>query len=68
MNSLSVLLWTVVLLIGSNLFMTFAWCGHLKTLAVVVPFAVVTRGQPFKPDVVSAGLCLVGTAFFIFRN
>lgn len=25
--------WTVVLLIGSNLFMTYAWYGHLKTLA-----------------------------------
>ena len=32
-NSFSVPLWTVVLLIGSNLFMTYAWYGHLKTLA-----------------------------------
>lgn len=23
-------MWTVVLLIGSNIFMTFAWYGHLK--------------------------------------
>ena len=33
MNSLPIPLWTVVLLIGSNLFMTYAWYGHLKTLA-----------------------------------
>jgi uncharacterized protein (DUF486 family) len=31
--SLNVLAKTAVLLIGSNLFMTFAWYGHLKTLA-----------------------------------
>ena len=33
MTSLPVSLQTVVLLIGSNLFMTYAWYGHLKTLA-----------------------------------
>jgi hypothetical protein len=32
MNMPSALTWTVVLLIGSNLFMTFAWYGHLKHL------------------------------------
>ena len=30
MNSFPVPLWTVLLLIGSNLFMTYAWYGHLK--------------------------------------
>ena len=25
-------MWTILLLIGSNIFMTFAWYGHLKTL------------------------------------
>ena len=30
---LQVVLPTVLLLIGSNLFMTYAWYGHLKTLA-----------------------------------
>ncbi len=30
---LSVSVQTVLLLIGSNLFMTFAWYGHLKTLS-----------------------------------
>ena len=33
MNSFPIPLWTAVLLIGSNLFMTYAWYGHLKTLA-----------------------------------
>jgi uncharacterized protein (DUF486 family) len=23
-------MWTILLLIGSNIFMTFAWYGHLK--------------------------------------
>lgn len=31
--SLSVSAQTVLLLIGSNVFMTFAWYGHLKTLS-----------------------------------
>ena len=31
-NSVPISLQTVGLLIGSNLFMTFAWYGHLKTL------------------------------------
>lgn len=30
--SLSTTLLTIILLIGSNVFMTFAWYGHLKTL------------------------------------
>lgn len=29
---MSVILRTVLLLVGSNLFMTYAWYGHLKTL------------------------------------
>ena len=36
MNTLQVLpfpVQTVLLLIGSNIFMTFAWYGHLKNLA-----------------------------------
>ena len=31
--ALPVSMQTVILLIGSNLFMTYAWYGHLKTLA-----------------------------------
>jgi uncharacterized protein (DUF486 family) len=33
MNGFPVTLQTVVLLVGSNVFMTFAWYGHLKNLA-----------------------------------
>ena len=33
MNSLPIALQTIVLLIASNVFMTFAWYGHLKNLA-----------------------------------
>jgi uncharacterized protein (DUF486 family) len=107
---------TAGLLIGSNRFMTYAWCGHLKTLGdrpwlvaaplswaialleyllqvpasrigfaggfslaqlkitqeiitlcVFVPFAMLYIEQPFKLDFVWAGLCLVGTVYFIFR-
>ena len=105
-----------LLLTGSNLFMTFAWYGHLKhladrpwwiaaivswgialfeyllqvpsnrigftalslaqlkilqeviTLAVFVPFAVLTMGQPVKLDFLWAGLCLLGAVYFIFRG
>lgn len=33
LQSLPIPLQTVVLLIASNVFMTFAWYGHLKNLA-----------------------------------
>ena len=33
MNTLPVTWQTILLLLASNLFMTFAWCGHLKNLA-----------------------------------
>jgi uncharacterized protein (DUF486 family) len=48
--------------------------GQLKilqeviTLAVFVPFAVLYMKQPLKLDYLWAGLCLVGAAYFIFRN
>ena len=38
------------------------------TLAVFVPFAVFTMGQPLKLDYLWAGLCMVGAVFFIFRS
>jgi uncharacterized protein (DUF486 family) len=110
------LLVTALMLIVSNLFMTFAWYGHLKnfaqspwyiaaliswgialfeyliqvpanrigytaldlgqlkvlqeiiTLSVFVPFAVLYMGQPLKMDYLWAALCLMGAAYFIFRN
>ena len=44
---------TVVLLIGWNVFMTFA---------------MFYRQQPFKTDYLWAGLCLVGAVYFMFRR
>ncbi len=115
--NLSTSLQTAGLLVGSNLFMTVAWYGHLKyqadkpwwtaalvswgialfeyllqvpanrigyaggftlaqlkitqeviTLAVFVPFAVFSMGQPLKLDCLWAALCLVGAVYFIFRG
>lgn len=111
-----VVLRTILLLVGSNVFMTYAWYGHLKTLdhrpwfvaavlswgvalfeyllqvpanrigftvlslaqlkvlqevitlAVFVPFAVLYMKQPMKLDFLWAGLCLVGAAYFMFRE
>ena len=62
------------LLTVSNLFMTFAWYGHLKhlqeviTLCVFVPFAVLYMDQPIKLDYFWAALCMVGAVYFIFRG
>jgi hypothetical protein len=48
--------------------------GQLKimqeviTLAVFVPFAVFYMDQPLKLDYLWAALCMVGAAYFIFRN
>jgi len=111
-----VTLQTVLLLIASNVFMTFAWYAHLRNLAaqpwwiaalvswgialfeyliqvpanrigygtltlaqlkivqeivalgVFVPFAVWYMDQPLKLDYLWASLCLVGAAYFMFRN
>jgi uncharacterized protein (DUF486 family) len=38
------------------------------TLSVFVPFAVVYLKAPLKLDYLWAGLCMVGAAYFIFRN
>ena len=107
---------TILLLIGSNIFMTFAWYGHLKNLndkplyiAIVlswgiaffeyllqVPanrmgYGVFTLGQlkiiqeivtmvvfagfaywymdkPLSWNYLWAGLCMIGAAYFIFRD
>jgi hypothetical protein len=48
--------------------------GELKivqeviTLSVFVPFAVLYLKEPLKLDYLWAGLCLVGAAFFMFRD
>ncbi|HEX4919025.1 MAG TPA: DMT family protein [Limnobacter sp.] len=107
---------TIILLLISNVFMTFAWYAHLKdlsqkpwilaalvswgvalfeylfqvpanrigytalslgqlkvlqeviTLTVFVPFAVFYMKEPLKLDYLWAGLCLVGAAYFMFRD
>ena len=48
--------------------------GQLKvlqeviTLSVFVPFAVFYLKEPLKTDYLWAGLCLLGAAFFMFRD
>jgi uncharacterized protein (DUF486 family) len=107
---------TIILLVGSNIFMTFAWYGHLKnlkdkpvwiailiswgialfeyclqvpanrigaetfnlpqlkvmqeiiTMVVFSSFAVLYMGVPISKNFLLAGLCLVGAAFFIFKD
>ncbi|MDA1029366.1 MAG: DMT family protein [Bacteroidetes bacterium] len=45
---------TILLLICSNVFMTFAWYAHLK--------------EPLKLDFLWAGLCMMGAVYFMFRG
>lgn len=107
---------TILLLFGSNIFMTFAWYGHLKNLqnkplivaifiswgiaffeymlqvpANRIGYKIFTLGQlkimqeiitmlvfagfsywymdkPLSWNYLYAGLCMVGAAFFIFRD
>lgn len=107
---------TILLLIGSNLFMTFAWYGHLKNLAdkplyiailvswgiaffeytlqvpanrmgykiftlgqlkiiqeiitmtVFALFAYFYMGKTLSLNFLYATLCMVGAAFFMFRD
>lgn len=106
----------IIMLVCSNLFMTFAWYAHLKelndkpwliaalvswgialfeyllqvpanrigytvlsagqlkimqeiiTLSVFVPFSVMYLKEPLKLDYLWAGLCLLGAAYFMFRD
>ncbi|MBC7699759.1 DMT family protein [Aquabacterium sp.] len=115
-NALPISVQSGLLLVTSNIFMTFAWYGHLKNMAskpwivaalvswgialfeyllqvpanrigaqqlnvgqlkvmqevislsVFVPFAIFYLDQPFKLDYIWAALCLVGAAYFMFRN
>ena len=53
------LVWqTALLLTASNVFMT---------LVVFVPFVVFYMREPLKLDYLSAGLCILGAVYFIFR-
>lgn len=44
----------IALLVVANIFMTYAWYGHLK--------------ERVSLDYLWAGLCMAGAAYFIFRN
>ena len=107
---------TILLLFGSNIFMTFAWYGHLKnlqhkplilailiswgiaffeyllqvpanrmgygvftlgqlkiiqeiiTMLVFAGFAFLYMDKPLSWNYLYAGLCMVGAAFFIFKD
>ena len=41
---------------------------EIITLGIFVPFSVYYMHQPLKLDYLWAGLCMVGAAYFIFRN
>jgi uncharacterized protein (DUF486 family) len=75
MNSLPISLQAIGLLVASNVFMTVAWYGHLKSLAdkpwytaalISWGIALFFMNQRFKLDFLWAGLCLVGAVYFIF--
>src|SRR6478672_2597327 len=111
-----VVLRTTALLVCSNVFMTFAWYGHLRnlgsrpwyvaaivswgialfeyllqvpanrtgytqmslaqlkilqevvTLLVFLPFAILYMHQQIRLNYLWAGLCLVGSVYFMFRS
>ena len=112
------ILTSALLLVASNVFMTFAWYAHLRelsakpwfvaamvswgialfeyllqvpanrighqqaglsvgqlkimqeiiTLSVFVPFAALYLKEPVKLDYLWAGLCILGAAYFVFRD
>ena len=47
-----------LLLMASNVFMTFAWYAHLKNLA----------DRPWYVAAVAAALCILGAVYFVFRS
>lgn len=109
-------MYTILLLIASNVFMTFAWYGHLKslndkpliiailvswgiaffeyllqvpanrigygqfdlgqlkvmqeiiTMVVFAFFAYFYMEKPLSLNFLYAGLCMVGAAYFMFKN
>jgi hypothetical protein len=59
---------TVLLLIASNVFMTFAWYAHLRNMASRPWWAAaIYMRQPVSLNFVWAGLCLMGAVYFMFR-
>jgi uncharacterized protein (DUF486 family) len=77
MSGMPVLAQTTLLLIGSNIFMTFARYAHLRDLndrpwwiAALLSWGVALFCMKEAPrlDHLWAALCLVGAVFFIFRR
>ncbi len=64
MSTIQTLATTVTLLAASNLFMTFAWYGHLKHLHST-PWYV---GEGLKWNYAWAAPCMVGAVYFIFNG
>lgn len=73
-------LYTVLLLVCSNIFMTFAWYGHLKLqemkviqeVITLIIFAIFTmiffQGETLKWNHLAAGVCLVMAVYFVFMK
>jgi uncharacterized protein (DUF486 family) len=71
---------TVLLLVASNVFMTFAWYAHLKNLSdrpwIVAAFAswgialfeYLLQVPANRIGYTQMPLCLVGAVFFVFRK
>jgi uncharacterized protein (DUF486 family) len=59
---------------GNRIGYTALSIGQLKimqeiiTLSVFVPFAVFYLKEPIKSDYLWAGLCILGAAYFVFRE
>ena len=67
---------TILLLTVSNIFMTFAWYGHLKfksadlwkVVLVFCVFSILYLHEGIKWNYVVGFVLIVGAAFFIFHK
>ena len=57
---------TATLLAASNLFMTFAWYGHLKHLQASPWYVAALVSWGFKLNYLWAALCLMAAVYSIF--
>ncbi len=64
MTTLQTFALAATLLAASNLFMTFAWYGHLKHLQASPWYLAALASWRIY---LWAGLCLVGAVYFIFK-
>ena len=62
-------LYTVLLLIVSNIFMTFAWYGHLKMKQEYSWFATLPfKGESLHWNHLAAFVCLILAVYFVFMK